>query len=1073
MNTKEKGYSLNVLVITIAVMLILTTTAIVTMRNLTSDKKITEFMSDLQEVEEFVKEYYSRKNTLPVVYEGQLPREVELTEAMEEQADINDKGKYYQVDLKKLGDLKLYDDGRGGYILNENTLNIYVVKPVEYQGVKYYTLTDELLGLDKTYGKADTFEINVTGNPATWVTEAKLMVSIPDRDDVNSNWSFKYYRDIRENRPITAEQFKTLGTFFEYGQPITIDANGIYSIYVENASGDAKVVNVVVDKIDEIEPYVYVKGDGTIVIGDDETGIRRVMYKIQNYEIGFEERASSDKNIETYFQGDRSHTGVQGAPWTLEEAYTGERINGITPSIGKDINSYKKDYADYVEARAELEELERLGTTVDYAELDIRYPQFSYNGVEYESDKRNIVLYVEDYAGNRSVSKLGNDLHLVSREMLESCDLIDNIVRPLTGANVIINDSAEYMNDLSREFSLSIKAQGATDMFITTDGELNPNVDTIAWIPFEIETTYTLPDDVDDGELELFVYLTSQQIEDGNLVYKRISDKIFFDITKPTKTAPEVEPIGNDLRLKVKCMQEDNGSGIDTKKTMYSYRISGDTDYEWLSTISNVTLEPMKTYEVQTKVTDKAGNTEESEVTTIQTPIQASRTLPNAPVLATGMKAIVWDGNLESPGNELEINPNTWTTIIGDDDVTWYNYKIGDGRTDTRDNIWANAKTSDGSYWVWIPRYAYRIIYYTDARMDTVKGYYQNSASKGIQYFKSDGITQANMPNDVKSEYAMIDIVFLNGTTNQYREENITTNITTIKNLSSEYIVHPAFQGIDNSTINNSLGRGDRAVSGIWVAKFEASRDDAKIDDEGIGAKVKSVPSVKSWSNISVSDAYKYCIESNLHLMKNSEWGAVAYLAHSPYGRNGNEISSNRATNYITGGGGRESAFPVTSSKFETTYAYNVRASVLTSGMYASTTGNIYGVYDMAGGLAEYTAAYLKNGNDIIDENGQELTQTNAPYLREEYTLEHDDQPVNNYANVYDIYGNAIYETSTHYAGADSINNDASVFPSGNKPFFLRGGNATSGSASGIFSFEAADGAASETVGFRPVLITY
>ena len=42
MITKEKGYSLNVLIITIAVMLILTSTAVVTLRSLTKDRGISE-----------------------------------------------------------------------------------------------------------------------------------------------------------------------------------------------------------------------------------------------------------------------------------------------------------------------------------------------------------------------------------------------------------------------------------------------------------------------------------------------------------------------------------------------------------------------------------------------------------------------------------------------------------------------------------------------------------------------------------------------------------------------------------------------------------------------------------------------------------------------------------------------------------------------------------------------------------------------------------------------------------------------------------------------------------------------
>ena len=76
--------------------------------------------------------------------------------------------------------------------------------------------------------------------------------------------------------------------------------------------------------------------------------------------------------------------------------------------------------------------------------------------------------------------------------------------------------------------------------------------------------------------------------------------------------------------------------------------------------------------------------------------------------------------------------------------------------------------------------------------------------------------------------------------------------------------------------------------------------------------------------------------------------GAVAYLTHSQYGRNGNEITINNNSSYITGIAGDSVTAGESSS---TTNAYNT-----TEGMKASTTGNIYGVYDLSGGAREYTA---------------------------------------------------------------------------------------------------------------------
>ena len=89
MFTNEKGYSLSVLVITIAVMLILTMTAVVTLRNVTADREITNFMSDLQEVEQFAKEYYAKKGIIPALY-GADGKATEYTLDAEAQTQVSD-----------------------------------------------------------------------------------------------------------------------------------------------------------------------------------------------------------------------------------------------------------------------------------------------------------------------------------------------------------------------------------------------------------------------------------------------------------------------------------------------------------------------------------------------------------------------------------------------------------------------------------------------------------------------------------------------------------------------------------------------------------------------------------------------------------------------------------------------------------------------------------------------------------------------------------------------------------------------------------------------------------------------
>ncbi len=1078
MNTNEKGYSLNVLIITIAVMVILTTTAIVTMKSLTSDRGITYFMNDIQEVENFVKQYYSEKETLPLVYndDGTL-NTLTLTEEMAIQTSENDSGKYFQVDLSKLGSIHLYDYDRGGYWVNEGSLKIYVNQPFEYNDVHYYTITSEISGVDKVYSNVDNFEVLINGNPITWVTNAKLIVSIPNQENVNTKWTFKYYKD----GPINAESFKTLGRYFEYGSTIDIDENGIYSIYVENEQGFAKVVNVVVDMIDDINPYAYITNGDVIVAGDDETGIRRIMYKIQNYSIPETKRAND--LIDTYTQGPRAYlpNASDEGKWTFLEAYTGEKIDGVEPSIGTDINRYKEEYekylTDYNLALASGD------PDAAVALLDDKYPQFQYNGIPYDDDDENIVLYIEDYAGNKSVTNKNNYPCIVSRKMLLNSSFIDTIIKPLNGTKLLINGGQEYTND--REVSLTLKSQGATKMYITNEITDVPDIsDYIEYNPTIDE--HMLPNQT--GEVTVYAYVTAEQYDGGILKFERVEAKIYVDEIYPTDTKPEVK-IDYNLKVQIECKQKDEHSGIkedENRKDIieYGYKLSSEEKFKWVDSTDEIVLEENQLYDFKTRVSDKAGNQKESQVLTeVRAPARMYRTIANEPKMALGMKAIVWDGTLDKPGEEMVIDSTTWETKDGQK-TTWYNYQIDNSGADSKQSIWANAKTSDGSYWVWIPRFAYRIIYYEGADKVKVKGYFQNSSTYGVSYFKDDGITVVTNPDEVKSQYLTVDIVFLNGTSStQYREENIETQVTTTKNLKEEYIVHPAFQNIENNVVNNSQGKWGNNVTGIWVAKYEASRSDAEIDIEGTSTTVKVVPNVKSWTNIKINDAYEYCTKmlpsmypsSYSHLMKNSEWGAVAYLAYSAYGRNGVASLSNKCTDYITGAGGN-SAYVYLPSNFDNNYAYNSRGSK--SGMLASTTGNIYGVYDLSGGAQEFVASYLNSGDNdsatIIKTNGENLTQTSIPAYKQAINAADNDAAINNYKKygmIDKLYGSAIYETSTGYSGNYSVDSDYSKYPIGRLPFFVRGGEADSGNGAGIFAFDAVDGSASENTGFRPVII--
>ena len=344
----------------------------------------------------------------------------------------------------------------------------------------------------------------------------------------------------------------------------------------------------------------------------------------------------------------------------------------------------------------------------------------------------------------------------------------------------------------------------------------------------------------------------------------------------------------------------------------------------------------------------------------------------NTPNLEEGMTAIKWD--------EAK---NDWIETTGSDQE-WYDYTA---------KKWANAKTSDGSMWVWIPRYAYSI----------TSGYHSSSTGN-------------------------IDVEFMKGLTNE-----TSTGRKSFDNVSGQgkWNVHPAF----------NYGQ---EVSGLWVAKFEASNSSGKIKVE---------PGVQSWRSITVNDIYTNCLNYNKtlnsHMMKNDEWGAVAYLSKSKYGKNA-EVTINDNSSYYTGGGSGNA------------YVTNVGQS---------TTGTVHGVYDMSGGAWEYVAAYVNNGNSNLTNYGSSLVNGDAK-TKNVYSKGSSDSRDNNYSANSGKYGDAVYETSANgNSSSSSWYGDYSYFPGASYPFFLRGGSYGGGAGAGVFYFLGESGLSYSNYSFRPVLV--
>lgn len=184
-----------------------------------------------------------------------------------------------------------------------------------------------------------------------------------------------------------------------------------------------------------------------------------------------------------------------------------------------------------------------------------------------------------------------------------------------------------------------------------------------------------------------------------------------------------------------------------------------------------------------------------------------------------------------------------------------------------------------------------------------------------------------------------IDIIFENGLGN-IKQDNYENGL---------YLTHPVF--------GNNL-------RGFWISKYEMSKN---------GDIYKFVPNVDSYRNDTIENYqnitsslvndYKLGKKAESHMINNLEWGATLYLSHSKYG-----VCSVDGCDSI----GLNNSYTSGANKQDTT------------------TRNVYGVYDMAGGSGEYVLGNYKIGsatNEVILSDGDTWYQGHGLISERDYII--------------------------------------------------------------------------------------
>ena len=410
-------------------------------------------------------------------------------------------------------------------------------------------------------------------------------------------------------------------------------------------------------------------------------------------------------------------------------------------------------------------------------------------------------------------------------------------------------------------------------------------------------------------------------------------------------------------------------------------------------------------------------------------------------------------------------------------------------------------------YWVYIPRYAYEV-----QRRDAV--------DKPVDPQDFNIIFQTANEKNTPLPTTSTGTDHKDYRTSNSSHRTYSPGTSQNPNSSTTWATHPAFTW------------GNTELNGLWVGKFETTgkinaptvkpNQHANVYNT-IGEFYTAAKSIGKSDQCNVGGSPVSGITQNSHnlyattshMLKNSEWGAITYLAHSAYGAGIND-SYTRKTNVNKNGAhpstasdadGTSSGYGITgcgpSSAGSTSYytdgtpldentiesptacstsnterSYNGNLGVL-----ASTTNNTYGIYDTSGGVYEYMASSYTTTNQSSNTNF--TTRANTPYV-DLYKTSNGFGTKPSWSSGssawyynYDVCtfetcgGSSTFETNTQQSvsgSRQSWGGSSSYFVSSSYPWFYRGSNSNGSDASPFYTDLTAGNSYTDN-GFRSALL--
>ena len=297
---------------------------------------------------------------------------------------------------------------------------------------------------------------------------------------------------------------------------------------------------------------------------------------------------------------------------------------------------------------------------------------------------------------------------------------------------------------------------------------------------------------------------------------------------------------------------------------------------------------------------------------------------PNAPVLDDGMIPVYYDESTSSWKKADSSNNNN----------NWYDYdskKWANSVTVSSTNRSTYKSASVGTeipmddiltMQVWIPRYKYKVWNYNADGTKTsspqeIEITWEEGTSKTGEITCTDSIRGQN--GDGTSETCKL---------------KSTNTACTDDTCNNKTYTHPAFTF------------GDEEIKGFWIGKFELTGTISNITVKPNLSSLRSQTISSFETNIikmkNSGNQYGLSTSTDTHMIKNSEWGAVAYLSHSKYGTCADstckEVNINNSSDNYTGrsGGNSNSEYSL-----KGTYKYNetkITTTTITGGTQIAPT---------------------------------------------------------------------------------------------------------------------------------------